>query len=484
MVQRTRLRGNSQVQNSRVYDDVIANAHVVGTAEPTPLSSTLEHDLNIVRTQFKDLKGMPNWFDQIPDGYNLVELAGFLGLDASVEDITGTSFSDHDTPRFVVDGYSIEKSIAVLDNLIYDSFYDPTSPQFVTLQKVYDNSISSTGLGSITLTTGDFQVFDDDNASVFFRIDADTGLVEITGDLLVHGQTTTVNSTVTDADHMILSPASGATTALKIEPDTGVTYTTDLVQIFNKYELDGGTKVFRVENDGGVIAGSLTPGGLYVDQDGFLGTQFLQVDQDFRVDGTADFNVTDFSAISSGTLRLGDANSSATGSVDGTFLLSTLASDFSSNVRAAAGVGLGTELGIIDAINAVSAQASGGGLEKAQYWIVSSDPRITSTGGGLANNILDIDTADYGSLELGTGPDGYDSSFMGQRDLEVYLNGQLLTPDFTQKTAGQTPEVDYFLASDDLSKIVFSMELEVGDIIVIKNYAAASGENRSAGWAW
>jgi hypothetical protein len=49
-----------QVAASSVYDDAVATPHVVGTAEG---QTTLEGDLNIVRTLLKDLAGTTNWFD-------------------------------------------------------------------------------------------------------------------------------------------------------------------------------------------------------------------------------------------------------------------------------------------------------------------------------------------------------------------------------------------------------------------------------------
>lgn len=53
----------TQVAASVTYDDAVASAHVVGTAEA---QSHLEGDLNILRTNMKDLKGTTNWFDE-PD---------------------------------------------------------------------------------------------------------------------------------------------------------------------------------------------------------------------------------------------------------------------------------------------------------------------------------------------------------------------------------------------------------------------------------
>lgn len=129
------------------------------------------------------------------------------------------------------------------------------------LQTAYNNSANTGGTAKIKLQTGkDFSIYDDTDDGLFFRIDSETGKVTISGDLEVRGSSTTINTIVQDADHWLISPAAGTTTALKIEPDLGVTPIVDIVNIRRKY---GETPVVRVDKDGNLIANlNLTVGGL------------------------------------------------------------------------------------------------------------------------------------------------------------------------------------------------------------------------------
>lgn len=119
-----------------------------------------------------------------------------------------------------------------------------------TLQDAYDNDGGATA--NIQLATGkDFKILDDTDANVYFQVDAETGAVTITGDLNVMGTTTTVESTVNDADHWAITPGAAATVALAIEPDALVTPTADLI---NVKIANGGAAVFQVTADGSVLA--------------------------------------------------------------------------------------------------------------------------------------------------------------------------------------------------------------------------------------
>ena len=102
------------------------------------------------------------------------------------------------------------------------------------LQSVYNNSFTDPDLlaAVIKLTTGkDFAIVDDTDNSVLFRVDAETGKVTITGDLEVKGQSSTIESIVTDADHWKITPSTGVVTALVIEPDNFVTPLVDILVI-------------------------------------------------------------------------------------------------------------------------------------------------------------------------------------------------------------------------------------------------------------
>lgn len=128
----------------------------------------------------------------------------------------------------------------------------------LTLQKIYDET-SIHGDATVVLKDGkNLTISRDDNTSALV-IDALTGKVTITGDLEVQGATKVVETTITDSDFWIISPSTGTTTALRIEPDAGVTPAVDLVNIRKAF---GAPSVFRIDRDGNVITTqNLTVGG-------------------------------------------------------------------------------------------------------------------------------------------------------------------------------------------------------------------------------
>lgn len=129
----------------------------------------------------------------------------------------------------------------------------------LNLQSVYEASADNVGNATIKLQTGkDLVIYDDTNNQVFFKVDAETGTVTITGDLRVSGTQTVINSNVEDSDHWQITPASPAVTALKIEPDAGVTPLVDLVTI---RRVNAGPAVLRVDKDGNTILNTLTVSG-------------------------------------------------------------------------------------------------------------------------------------------------------------------------------------------------------------------------------
>lgn len=131
----------------------------------------------------------------------------------------------------------------------------------LSLQTIYNNSPAIGGQTGIKLTTGkDFVISDDTDNSVFFKIDAETGKVTITGDLEILGGSTIIETVIQDSDHWVISPKLGTTTALKIEPDFGVNPIVDLVSIRRTF---AGLPVFRIDNAGNLIASqNLTVSGL------------------------------------------------------------------------------------------------------------------------------------------------------------------------------------------------------------------------------
>lgn len=155
----------------------------------------------------------------------------------------------------------------------------------LTLQKVYDNSPSP---AKIKLTTGkDFVIADDTDDGLYFKVDAETGKVTITGDLEVLGSSTVIDTVIQDSDHWLISPKSGTTTALKIEPDLGVVPVSDIVSIRRTF---GTAPVFRIDANGNLIATqNLTVGGLI----NGINLSQLKLDIDAHFAGTAHRHLAD-----------------------------------------------------------------------------------------------------------------------------------------------------------------------------------------------
>jgi hypothetical protein len=70
----------------------------------------------------------------------------------------------------------------------------------------------------------------------------------------VQGTTTTVNSSIIDADHYEITPSSGTNVALRINPDSGVAMTSDLINVSAVHD---GLSVFKVAYDGTTIISTL-----------------------------------------------------------------------------------------------------------------------------------------------------------------------------------------------------------------------------------
>jgi hypothetical protein len=131
----------------------------------------------------------------------------------------------------------------------------------ITLQTVYNGSPPAAGSANIALSASkDFSISNTSASQVFFRVDAETGKVVITGDLEVMGSSTIIDTVVQDSDHWLISPKSATTTPLKIEPDVGVNPIVDLVTVRRTF---GTAPVFRIDSAGNLIATqNLTVGGL------------------------------------------------------------------------------------------------------------------------------------------------------------------------------------------------------------------------------
>lgn len=121
----------------------------------------------------------------------------------------------------------------------------------LSLQRIYDLTTPVAGGADIKLGLGkDLVVRDAISNSILFKIDSETGKVTITGDLEIMGGSAIIETAIQDSDHWTISPASGMTTALKIEPDFGVNPIGDIVSVRRVF---GGQPVFRIGPSGDLI---------------------------------------------------------------------------------------------------------------------------------------------------------------------------------------------------------------------------------------
>lgn len=107
------------------------------------------------------------------------------------------------------------------------------------LQNVYDNSV---GEGFIDCTPNKDFVLQAVNDKQF-RFDANTGLVTITGDLIVRGTTTTIIKTSVETDRVAIHQDAGDYTPFIMEPVVGVVPTVNVVDIKTEF---GGDSVFSI----------------------------------------------------------------------------------------------------------------------------------------------------------------------------------------------------------------------------------------------
>ena len=145
----------------------------------------------------------------------------------------GPTFSVGGKPLLFADGSTTDGSPPSLSN---------------TLQGAYNASTPAT----INLATGKPFTINALN-SKFFSIDPNTGKVTITGDLEVLGASTVVEGVLANVDQVVINPPVGSAPGLIIEPQVGVTLSTDLVSI---KLVNGGPSVFSISNTGDVYAGT------------------------------------------------------------------------------------------------------------------------------------------------------------------------------------------------------------------------------------
>lgn len=134
--------------------------------------------------------------------------------------------------------------------LLFDDGSSTTNSLGLTLQNIYDNS----NPGTIVLNAGQDLTFFNTNSSKYFKINAVTGAVTITGDLAVLGNTTLIASSNETATHWVINPSSSTIPAFIIEPALGVVPDVDLVNI---KQINSGAPVFKIDKAGIVTLNTL-----------------------------------------------------------------------------------------------------------------------------------------------------------------------------------------------------------------------------------
>ena len=142
-------------------------------------------------------------------------------------------------PNFTIGG----KGVILSDGTASDGSGSGGALFKPTTQIVYNNTA---GEALTVCTSGKDIVWQATNGRQL-RFDADTGQVDITGDLIVHGTTTTVIRSSIETDRVAIRAIDATYVPLIMEPQVGVVPVLDVVDI---KVLHGGESVLRVDKDG------------------------------------------------------------------------------------------------------------------------------------------------------------------------------------------------------------------------------------------
>jgi hypothetical protein len=255
----------------------------------------------------------------------------------------------------------------------------------MTLQKVYDQSTN----GTITLSTNKvFKVLDDEG-EIYFQCDpaetnatyvSMTGPVEISGDMVISGKltvsgtSTIINSEITDSDHMLLSPATGSTTAFTIKPDAGVTLTNPIVDL---YTTNAGLSVFNINSAGNTtIGGNLTiTAAKTIDMGANKVTNVAN--------GTVSSDVATYGQLSTSI----STEASTRTSVD-TLLSTNISSEVSSRISATTALSTNVSTAISTAVRGMKKIISGSGTFVGNKQIETATVAVTTVTTGSINVIV------------------------------------------------------------------------------------------------
>lgn len=163
----------------------------------------------------------------------------FSGISTELPDGAIINIGGVSNANFTVDG----KAIMLADGSTSNG--DPSA--WLNLQNAYENTTDADGHASIDLVSGKDFVLRGVDPSHFIQYHADTGDFTVSGNLIVSGDSTVVNSTVTDYDHIQLTPSDPTVTALRIEYDENINTAVPYIDV---YDALNERSVFTVDSYG------------------------------------------------------------------------------------------------------------------------------------------------------------------------------------------------------------------------------------------
>lgn len=149
------------------------------------------------------------------------------------------------------DGLTVlDKSVILADGTLSNT---GLIASILNFQTMYNNTDVS-GHCEINLTSAKNIQFVNLIDNTFLIFNSDTGNLQISGDLVVGGTTTVVDSVITSYGELLISPTSNTLQGLVIEPADGVTPILPLMRV---KKIFGGSDVFTIGSNGTTTLQSL-----------------------------------------------------------------------------------------------------------------------------------------------------------------------------------------------------------------------------------
>ncbi len=169
---------------------------------------------------------------------------------------------DVTTSKLTVNGQSVILANGTLSNT-------GLVASILNMQTMYNNTNIS-GQCEIALKHSKNLRFINSVDNTYLIFESSTGNLQISGDLIVGGTTTVVNSVITSYDELLISPAVSSSIALTIEPDNGVVPISPLMRV---KKIFGGPDIFSIGSNGNTtingldVNTTLTIGGAIINAD-------------------------------------------------------------------------------------------------------------------------------------------------------------------------------------------------------------------------